>query len=266
MRVVMDRFVARLGVALGDQVVLKGGMVLELRMQEARSTKDVDVRLVGKPEETLVRLQQAGRLDLQDHLLYRVVPDPRHPSIDAEGMTYEGLRFKVQCELAGKPFGAPFGLDVAFAEPMAGQPERVEGPGFLAFAGVTPGSILIYPVATHLAEKLHAYTLPRSRPNSRVKDLPDIALLALIGPLEAEGIRKAIDETFGHRGVQPVPTSLPPPSESWVTPYLRMAKRDALRWHELHELYAAVQLFLDPVLQGVEGQWRPEDWKWKERG
>ena len=44
----------------------------------------------------------------------------------------------------------------------------------LAFAGIAPPTLRLYPVETHIAEKLHAYTLPRPRPNSRVKDLPDL--------------------------------------------------------------------------------------------
>ena len=35
-----------------------------------------------------------------------------------------------------------------------------------------------------LAEKLQAFTMPRNRPNSRVRDLPDLALLAKTGPIE----------------------------------------------------------------------------------
>jgi hypothetical protein len=50
--------------------------------------------------------------------------------------------------------------------------------GVLAFAGIAPPTLRLYPIETHIAEKLHAYTMPRARPNSRVKDLPDLGLLA----------------------------------------------------------------------------------------
>lgn len=36
------------------------------------------------------------------------------------------------------------------------------------------------PVETHLAEKLHAYTLPCSTENARVRHLPDMALLGTV--------------------------------------------------------------------------------------
>ena len=43
--VVFDRFLARIVAALGDAVTLKGGLVLELRFDRARTTKDVDLRM-----------------------------------------------------------------------------------------------------------------------------------------------------------------------------------------------------------------------------
>lgn len=39
---VFDRFLARISATLGDAAVLKGGLVLELRLQRARTTKDID--------------------------------------------------------------------------------------------------------------------------------------------------------------------------------------------------------------------------------
>lgn len=44
MRLVIDRFAARVGAEFGDDVVLKGSVVLELRLAEARATKDLTLR------------------------------------------------------------------------------------------------------------------------------------------------------------------------------------------------------------------------------
>ena len=51
---------------MGAAAILKGGLALELRLDRARTTKDVDLRMVGSPEGILERLQEAGRLDLGD--------------------------------------------------------------------------------------------------------------------------------------------------------------------------------------------------------
>jgi hypothetical protein len=236
--------------------------VIELRLERARTTKDIDLRMVGSPDDVLSRLQEAGRLDLGDYLQFEVTADPRHPEIDAEGMAYQGLRFRAEAQLGAKIYGVPFGIDVAFAEPMHGQPEEVEGSTFLEFAGVEPGHYRIYPLETHIAEKLHAYTLPRERPNSRVKDLPDLALLATARGIDGVALRTAIDRTFAQRGTNPVTKSIPHPSAAWAPVYARIAANDGLKWQTLEEVIRAVRDFLDPVLAGEVGKWEAEAWTW----
>jgi nucleotidyltransferase AbiEii toxin of type IV toxin-antitoxin system len=46
---VFDRLLARVTRVLGKAAMLKGGLVLELRLERARTTRDVDLRLVGSP-------------------------------------------------------------------------------------------------------------------------------------------------------------------------------------------------------------------------
>jgi hypothetical protein len=106
----------------------------------------------------------------------------------------------------------------------------------------------LYPLETHVAEKLHAYTLPRSRPNSRVKDLPDLALLSMVRPLRRERLRRAIAQTFGFRATHDVPTHLPEPPQSWRGVYAAMAAEFELPWATLEDVFEAARAFLDPVL------------------
>lgn len=187
--VVFDRFLARVVQVFGDAVLLKGGLVLELRLERARTTKDVDLWLVGSPDAVLASLQEAGRHDLRDFMAFEVGRDPEQPTLQNDGMQYEGLRFRAECRLAGKLYGQPFGVDVAFGDPIVGEPAIVIADDVLAFAGISSPVLRLYPIESHIAEKLHAYTMPRARPNTRVKDLPDIALLASVGPLDAERLR-----------------------------------------------------------------------------
>jgi len=247
---VFDRYLARLFRVVPDAVVLKGGVALELRLDRARTTKDIDLRMVGRPPDMLEQLQAAGRLELDDYLTFEVQPDAHMPEIRAEALPYGGLRFRAEARLAGKIYGAPFGVDLAIAEPMVGTVDRVVGSRFLEFAGIEPATFRVYPVETHVAEKLHAYTLPRALPNSRVKDLPDIALLAMVGPLEARQLREAITRTFAHRSTHAVPGQLPAPQAGWAPVYARMAATDGLPWATLDEVFQAARTFLDPVLAG----------------
>ena len=260
---VFDRFLARLVGELGDSVMLKGGLVVELRVARARTTKDIDLRVVGPPASLLERLQRAAGLDLGEFMVFTVAPDPSHPDITNEGMVYEGQRYRVRCDLAGKVYGQPFGLDIAFADPILGEPDVVVADDVLGFAGISPPRLRLYPLESHIAEKLHAYTLPRKRPNSRVKDLPDIALLAGVREVEANRLRRALEQTFTTRKTHAVPAALPMPPPSWTAPYARMVEEDELHWPDLGTLVGAVQAFLDPLLAGrVTGTWTPTTWSW----
>lgn len=260
---VFERFLARLSRELGDSMILKGGLVVELRVERARTTQDVDLRLTGKPTELLEQLRRAAELELGDSMIYLVTRDTEHPQMTNEGMIYEGQRYRVACTLAGKPYGHPFGLDIAFADPIFGEPDVIQTADALAFAGIPPASVRVYPLETHIAEKLHAYTIPRPRPNTRVKDLPDIALLAGVRAIEPASLRAALDQTFGSRKTHPLPTSLPQPSVSWLEPYARMARQNELPWADLGALTSAVEAFLNPVLRGTAGAaWRPAGWRW----
>jgi hypothetical protein len=260
---VFDRFLARVVDVLGDAVTLKGGLALELRLDRARTTKDVDLRMVGRSDDALAKLQEAGRRDMGDFMTFELKPDDEHPKIQNDGMPYDGLRFRAACKLAGKLYGQPFGVDVAFGDPIIGNPEIVVAEDVLAFAGIAPPALRIYPIETHIAEKLHAYTMPRARPNSRVKDLPDLALLATAQALDAQRLRAALDQTFTFRKTHAPPAAVPAPLEAWRTPYAAMAREDQLAWPTLDQVTRATQAFLDPVLAGgLDGAWDPVAWAW----
>lgn len=264
---VFHRFLARVVTELGDAATLKGGLVLELRIERARTTKDVDLRMVGSPDDLPARLREAAHRDLGDFLTFEIAPDEDHPEIQNDGMQYDGLRFRAECKLAGKVYGQAFGVDVAFGDPILGEPEIVVAENVLAFAGIEPPILRLYPIETHLAEKLHAYTMPRARPNSRVKDLPDLALLATAQPIDAKRLRVALEQTFTFRKTHALPTNLPAPLAAWTTPYAAMAREDQLPWLSLDEVTTAAQTFLDPVLVGgLEATWQPETWSWRRRG
>lgn len=260
---IFHRFLARIALEFGESVTLKGGIVVELRVERARTTRDIDIRLVGPPTAALDRLKRAAGLELGDFMIFAVGPDAEHPEITNEGMVYEGQRYRVTCSLAGKPYGQPFGLDVAFADPIFGEPDIIVADDVLGFAGIAPPSVRVYPLETHVAEKLHAYTLPRKRPNSRVKDLPDIALLASVREIDGLRLRSALHQTFSSRKTHSLPRALPEPPPAWVAPYTRMVAEDDLRWRDLATLTKAVSTFLDPVLDATAATWRPNEWAWR---
>jgi hypothetical protein len=220
------------------------------------------LQLTGSPKTVLADLQEAGRQVLGDFMAFEVSRDTEQPKIQNDGMKYEGLRFRAECRLAGKLYGQAFGVDVAFGDPVLGEPETVTTDDVLAFAGIAPPIVRLYPVETHIAEKLHAYTMPRERPNTPVKDLPDIALLATTRPLEATRVRLALERTFEYRATHPLPLILPDPPGLWSIPYRETARENELAWTTIEQLTTAATEFLNPVLAGRQGTWDPSQWIW----
>ena len=106
--------------------------------------------------------------------------------------------------------------------------------------------------------------MPRDRENSRVKDLPDLALLGKVRALDAGRLRRALEQTFDFRKTHALPASLPPPPRSWIEVYRRMAEEDDLDWRTLADLVLAVRAFLEPVLveEAPSGRWNPGKWVW----
>lgn len=263
---VMERFAARVMAEYGNHVLIKGGLALELQLERARTTRDIDLRVDGDPSAVLDRLRAAGTSDLGDRLAFRVEEHPAHPEIVGDGVRYEGTRYRAEAQLAGRRLGDPFGVDVAHGDPLIGPTTTVPGSDLLSFAGIEAPMLRLVPRETHVAEKLHALTMPRDRPNSRVRDLPDLALLGSSGKFDGAELREAIETTFAFRGTHAVPGSVPGAPERWRGQYLRLAAENDLRWTELDEVLIAVRSFLDPVLAGGDLRWSPESWVWSHGG
>lgn len=263
---VMERFLARLVETRPDAVVLKGGLAMELRLARARTTRDVDLRYSGPIGELQVFLSAAGGLHLGDHLTFEVSPDAKYPVIRNPGLQYDSFRFKVRSKLLGRDF-QPFPLDVGIGDVVSGEPELVTGTDWLAFAGIPPLKMPVYPACVHVAEKLHAYTFPYPMPNSRVKDLPDIALLATGHSFDGASLWKAIRSTFEQRGTHVIPMRLPSPPNAWKGRYPQMAQENSLPWRTLDEVFGRVSDFLNPVLKvQPTGRWLPDQQGWSMDG
>lgn len=266
-RAVFERFLARIAEHFGDRAILKGGVALELLLSRARMTRDVDLAFYGSPVELHLELQRAGHLELGDFMTFEIMPHAMSPTIEGPGVVYDGYRFQATARLAGKRYGDPFGVDIAFGDRMAIAPSTFVTGDVFSFANIPPLSIQVYAREVHIAEKLHAYSLPRDVENSRIKDLPDMVVLGDSMAFQSRALRQAIHETFEHRrprcGLE-VPNELKSPPDTWRDAYARMARENALPWATLDDVFERAQRFLNPVLVNVEGMWNPETWSWTE--
>ncbi len=103
------------------------------------------------------------------------------------------------------------------------------------------------PREQQFAEKLHAYTLPRSTANSRVKDLVDLALLVEAGGLATERIQEAVRLTFQRRGRHVLPSVLLPPPADWKRRFEALAEECRLL-RAMDAVFDRVRAYVEAVL------------------
>lgn len=244
-----DRLLARLFARPDAPWVLKGGYALELRIKEARATRDIDLALLeafGKDrgarlvEAVFAALGTAAAAELDDFFSFTVAP----AAMDLAGAPDGGARFPVEARLDGRPF-AKFHLDVGAGDLVLRPLETTQGHDWLKFAGIPAAEYPTLSREQHIAEKFHAYTLPRSVPNTRVRDLVDMVLLIRMG-LDRKKATAALAATFRRRNTHRVPRQLAPPPAAWAVPFAELAKECGLSlgvdeaFEEAERFYASV--------------------------
>jgi len=258
--VAFDRFLARLEAYDPDIWILKGGYALQLRLGEkARTTKDIDLLLQHAAGQAHELISSAAMIDLGDWFAFEV---ERAVQIEHRDEPLSS-RYPVHALLDGRTFER-FHVDVGVGDPLVRKPERLTAPPMLEFAGIQPTSFPSYPVAQHLAEKIHAFTRTyRTGSSTRIRDLIDILLIAMTSKLSSEELMRALRLTFEVRATHEMPKHLPDPPPEWVRLYSRPRRELELPWKNLEDALVAVRSFIEPVLQETAlGNWSHETWKW----
>jgi hypothetical protein len=230
---------------------LKGGYALELRFKAARSTVDIDLtlqRAVATSESgdmnQVVRemLQSVADIPLGDWFEFAIGP----PVLDLTAAPYGGARYPIEARMDERTF-ARFHLDAGIGDVIMQPLETILCRDWLGFAGIESSRVQMIAREQQVAEKIHAYTLPRNAANSRVKDLVDVALLIESGGLDKQRIQDALRLTFERRGTHDLPASLFPPPTDWQIPFQVLAEECGLPT-DVAAVFADVQEYLAEVL------------------
>jgi hypothetical protein len=246
-----DRLLARLFRTEPVPWALKGGYALELRFKTARSTIDIDLSLqpvvaaTDQAEATrTVRemLQNAAAISLGDWFEYTI----GSPVMDMEAAPYGGARYPVEARMDARLFSR-FHLDAGIGDAVMEPLETIQCREWLEFAGIKGPRVQMIPREQQFAEKLHAYTLPRSAANSRVKDLVDLALLVKSGELAMGRIQEAVHVTFQRRGTHPLPSVLLPPPPDWRKRFEALAEECRLPT-AMDAVFVDVRAYIEAVL------------------
>ena len=223
-RVVFERILVRLDRGSPGTWVVKGGMALEVRLRDrARTTKDLD--LVARVDGDLADLSELVRESLAkdvegDGFEFRL---DRPEAISPDEAGQPGWTFPIDARLDARHF-ARVRLQIVLRENEITGTVRAPLPGMLSFAGFHAIEVELVNPPQHFAEKLHAYTRDYGgRPNSRVRDLPDMVLLIEEG-LDPASARAAAAHVFDVRNTHPLPTQLPDVPADWEERYARYAE------------------------------------------
>lgn len=248
--VAFDRFLARLTRKNTNEWMLKGGYAMELRLVGARTTRDIDLSIRAfealSPNNTnlplllLDRLQEAATLDIDDFFTFTV-----GATTGDVNAVYGGQQFPVTAELGGRVF-EKFTVDVVIGDPPAAYTTKLPGTDLLEFADIPSESYPCITAEQHFAEKLHAYTFPRTdRVNSRVKDLVDLLLLIKFENLSTDYLVDAVHSTFQRRNTHKLPDDFPLPPGEWEGPYKTYAAECQIN-ETILEAYGVIKDYLLP--------------------
>jgi hypothetical protein len=248
-QVAFDRFLCRVFHEEKDTIILKGGYAIELRVATARTTKDIDLCIkkgkgtIPSPEDLRSFFQNKASLQLGDYMEFIVSPPVRLLA----NPIYGGSRFSVDAKMAGRLF-AKFSIDVSIGDGWIESHDKLQSRDWLAFAGIPPLGFPATTVEQQLAEKIHSYTLPRMKPNSRVKDLVDIVLLTRNFKINKERMIESLKSTFKLRRTHAIPGELSAPPAAWERAFSELAKGSKIEF-ELDEAFEYLKQFFKNILK-----------------
>jgi hypothetical protein len=258
--VAIDRLLVRLLEAAPGGWVVKGGYANQLRRpDDARLTEDLDLRIDAAIETAPELLASGFATDLADDFSYEVAASPA----PLDGPPGGGLRFVVIARLAGTEL-VRFKVDVSAADVVVGEFESYHSDPVLERLGFRRSRFPVYPINQHVAEKLHALTLPRDVENTRARDLVDLVWFIRHFTFRSEALAIACIATFDRRATHPWPPVIDVPPESWSRPYAMWRAELFLPEPTPAAAASSVRGFLEPVYFGTAGvSWDPVRQLWR---
>lgn len=182
---------------------LKGGVAMELRFAgAARSTKDLDLGLEGDRASRLASFEAALQLGF-DEFTFRMRPQTRHMELADTVRVEVAILYRTRgWQTVDVDLGPPGAESVDLVNPA------ITGLVEMGLPITTPVRCLS--LSEQVAQKLHACTGPAAA--GRARDILDILLIDVLGELNYQETRIAVERVFTERGTHPLPRTfeIPP--------------------------------------------------------
>ncbi len=269
-RFYLGRLLARVFHGDAEGWLLKGGQAMLVRYPDARHSRDIDLcgTSASSLDEAVAALEQAARLDLDDHLRFGL--RSREDRVDGRGSAR--LRFDVH--LGGRQIPNGVSVDLVVDRYPLGEITRMrlEPSVPLEWPGDYP-VVSLYPVIDHVADKVCAMYEkhgPNQIASTRYRDLVDLILIALHEQLDGPQLHLALRTEVARRTARGTVLLLPDaftmPGPGWPDGY-RSTAADVTGLHDYRTIEQATELahtLLDPLLGdgAPPASWDPERLRW----
>lgn len=263
---VLERWLARLAKSrYADTFVLKGGVLLAV-FEARRPTVDADLlaRNLANDEATVVaRVVEVAELVVDTDDGVRFLTGTTAAKTIRDDDLYTGVRVSMDCELSTAK--VKLRLDVNFGDPVTPAPQLLELPS--QRPGMPGVPVFGYPIETVLAEKTST-AIALGDTSTRVRDYADLYTLTGRQVLSSESVRRALEATTSHRGVElqllsAVLSEFTSLRENAYRAFKRRLGVDGAHLpDEFGDVVAAVIRFVDPIVAGAGGTWSPDTRTW----
>lgn len=267
-RFVYERFLDRVFHGDREGWILKGGVGMMVRVQNARHSLDIDLvgRRGGDSVQALIELAKNDT----DPFRYTISPKRETDSI-------EGTRLSVIASLGGRKF-EEFRIDLVSYRALVGEVERRPLRSVVDDKhGDFPknaDTIQLYPLADQVADKICAIheTHGDGHPSSRTRDLVDLLLICEHLPLDLVGVVASVAAERDRRTIA-LPETMTPPrlwSGKWsgddnVVHHLDHALHVySQAVHTVGQCYDRVLAHVADGTPPVAAVWAPQHQRWED--
>lgn len=246
-----DRFLCRVFTYDSEAAwTLKGGVSLLARVNEARSTQDIDFTVDAEDVSSVIdELVGIAARDLGDHVTFEARRQPTVILGQGEHVTGRRVSFVGRC---GGHEVARFHVDVVVAPAPVGKVVSLPPQNRATLNKPLPTTnYRLFPVEDHLAEKMAAKLAHvRGDENTRVKDLVDIVIMSRTQEFDLGKLREALAVAF-LRANATIPQRVKVPSR-WRASFAGSAAGTMIAGMSFDDALSEAQIFLGPVLTSTD--------------
>ncbi len=263
---IQERFLFRLSKSIySNNLILKGALLFVAHdINRSRPTKDIDFlgsSLTNEKDEIAEIIAEILNINYEDGLRF----DAAH--IDSENIVedgdYHGVRIKFYAYLENSKVRVQ--LDIGFGDKISGGPIEIDFPVLL---DLPAPRLKVYSVESAIAEKFEAIASLQLE-TSRMKDFYDILFFAGNYQFKKDTLKKAIMETFEHRGtdielrkeIYDVAFKANPQKQTQWSSFLERNNLSAE--NNFAKVVDKINSFIEPAFSDDKLKWNPNKFVWE---